>query len=314
MIHVSRWPTWVLPSILLTAVLMNAFDFSVLVPRQDLRIAMHEAVVTGTAPVPQQHRVLVPFTIDLASRILGGVMPADKALTRAYGVFHVVALAALLAASFSYTRQWYGRDEALVVTLLVGSMVRLSLRQGEYWDSSPIPESSVFTPSSLLDAVLVGWALVAVLKQQRTVVLVLTAAASLNSEASILVPLIALGHALRTGAGTRLAALSIALWAAITIALRAAFGVEPLTFTWLENSAHFEAAALNLALFFGPSLLLAARGWRRAPMFARTALVSSGPFLAAFALFGYWWDVRVLLPLYPLMAPILSAGIWMRPE
>ena len=304
----APWPWWIVPVIFLTAVAVNASDYSVLVPRQDLRIATHRAIVDGTAPPLVQHRVLIPAVLEPAIRVASTAMPADKAVTRTYAVFHLLALAGVLFVTYGYCSLWFTRDRSLIAALLIGSTIRLSLRQGEYWDGSPIPDTSVFAPWSILDAVVIGHALGLLYHGRRAGFLILIAIAALNSEASVLLPMLAAVHARQTG--WRLAAAAAATWAIVTGGLHVAFGASWPTMTWQENRAHLGAAIVNLALWLGPALVLVAAGWRHAPAFARRSIYAAAPFVAAFAAFGYWWDVRTLLPLYPLLAPLLLSAVW----
>jgi hypothetical protein len=276
-----KWPAWVLVAILATVVANNAFDYSVLVPQQPLRYQMHEAIVAGTAPAPQRFRILVPFALDPIIKAASTMMAPDQAFRRTYLVFHFAALVALLFGVYAYSRQWFTRDQSLIGTLIVGSTLHLALRMGEYWDFSPIPESSVFTPGSLLTPTVVAAALILI-----------------N----------------RAGEKKWTAAAAIAtLWLVFTVIVRLWIGGSEWAWpavTWQENLQHLPSVLINLALFMGPAILLAVTGYRRAPAFARQALVAAIPFLMAFAAFGYWWDVTQLMALYPLIAPVILASLF----
>ena len=306
--HQPAWPWWMLPAILLSAAAINASDYSVLVPRQDLRIATHRAIVNGTALPAQQHHVLVPFGLEPIIRGASLVMPTDRALTRTYAAFHLFALAGILLGTYAYCSIWFTRERSLIAALLIGSTIRLSLRQGEYWDQSPIPMTSIFAPWSLADAVIVAAAVVCLYRERRTLFLVLVAIGALNSESSIVLPFAAALNTARTG--WALAGWASLTWLAITIALRVAFGMEWPSPTFADNIDHLAPAVVNLGLWLGPALLLAVAGWPHASVFSRRALLSSLSLIAVFSVFGYWRDVRVLMPLYPLVAPVLLSAIW----
>ena len=102
-----------------------------------------------------------------------------------------------------------------------------------------------------------------------------------------------------------------ATWVVTTIAVRAAIGgFEWPALTLQDNLAHVPSAAINLFLFLGLTALLAIAGFRQAPRPARLAMIAATPLLLAVALFGFCWDVRLLTPLYPLVAPlVLSAAL-----
>jgi hypothetical protein len=307
----QEWPAWVLIGIFATVVATNAFDYSVLVPQPQLRYEMHRAIVDGTAPSPQRFRILVPWTLDPVIRTASAFTDAEQAFRRTYFAFHLAALTALLLAVYAYARLWFSMDRALVGALIIGSTLHLVLRMGEYWDFSAIPERSWFAPWSLLEPVFVALALVLLARQRLGAAVLVTAIAALNSQASIVVPCIAIASAIADRSSRRDALVLAATWIAATAAARLWIGgLVPPSITLQENLAHLPSSAINLGLFLGPALILAVAGFRRAPAPARLALIAATPFLAGVALLGYWWDVRLLTPLYPLVTPLMLAAIF----
>jgi hypothetical protein len=304
----SEWPAWVLIGIFATAIATNAFDYSVLVPQHQLRYDMHRAIVDGTAPSPQRFRILVPWLIDPIIRAVSSLTDPEQAFRRVYFAFHFAALTALLAGVYACSRLWFTRDRALIGTLIVGSTLHLVLRMGEYWDFAPIPDRTWFAPWSLLEPVFVAAGLLLLSKRWIAMLAILTIAGALNSEASILLPLVALavpGQERRDGVAL------LALWFVVSAILRLGVG----GFAWPSasfdaNLAHLPSTAINLALFLGPAALLIATGFRRAPLFAQRAFLAAAPLLIAVAVFGYWWDVRLLTPLYPLAAPLILSAMF----
>jgi hypothetical protein len=270
-----EWPAWVLIAILASVVANNAFDYSVLVPQQPLRYQMHDAIVAGTAPAPQRYRTLVPRMLDPIIRAASAAMPADLAFRRTYLAFHFLALIALLAGVYAYSRQWFTRDQSLIGALIVASTLHLALRMGEYWDFSPIPADSVFAPWSLLEPTLVALGLIAIRKRRWMGLTIIVLVAGLNSGAAAAV---------------------------------AGIGPPPVTFE--QNLAHLPSTAINLGLFMGPAILLTIAGFSQAPLFARRALLAATPLVVAVALFGYWWEIRLLMPLYPILAPIILSSLF----
>lgn len=307
-------PRWVLAALFVTAVAVNASDYSFLVPLQQVRRETHRAIVEGRATAPRQYQVLVPFLLDPPIRLLASVMPPDKALSRTYAAYHLLALVLLLAALFRYLRVWFSIEQALAGALIVGSTIRIVLRQGEYWDGSSIPESSVFAPSSLLEPSSIALGLLLIGANRRWLFAGLVAIAAANSEAAVLLPLLFLvtrpltGDRLVAGLGY------FSVWAAVTLAVRLAVGGATLPpeigLALTSNLQHLPSLAINLALFLGPVWLLVAAGWRRTPIFARRATIVVPLYMVAVALWGYWWDVRNLTPLYPLLLPPALAALF----
>jgi hypothetical protein len=307
----AEWPAWILIGIVATAIATNAFDYSVLVPQPQLRYEMHRAIVDGTAPSPQRFRVLVPWTLEPAIRAASRFTDPEQAFRRVYFAFHFVALTALLLGVYAYSRLWFSRDRALIGALVVGSTLHLVLRMGEYWDFSPIPERSWFAPWSLLEPVFVALALVLLANKRLGALALVVALAALNSQASVVLPCIAIAAAMTKRASRGDALAIAAAWIAVTVTTRLWIGgLVPTSITLEENLAHLPSSAINLALFLGPAIVLAAAGFRRGPADAKLALIAATPFLAGVALVGYWWDVRLLTPLYPIAAPLILSGLF----
>jgi hypothetical protein len=307
-------PSWVLAAVFVSAVAVNASDYSFLVPQQHVRIETHQAIVEGRAAAPHASRVLVPILLEPPIRLLATVMPPAKAVTRTYAAYHLLALALLLAVLFRYLREWFSVEQSLAGALLVGSTIRIVLRPGEYWDLSSIPESSVFAPASLLEPTLVALGLVLILDNRRWLLGGLIAIAALNSEAMFLLP--ALFLVTRPFTRDRLVAAVgyLTIGIAVTIAVRLATGTPMLPSVGGDvlnaSLRNLPSLAVNLALFLGPVWLLIPVGWQRTPAFARSAFLALPLYLIAIGLFGYWWDVRNLMPLYPLLLPPALAALF----
>ena len=271
----AEWPTWALAGILVTAIAVNAFDYSVLVPQPQLRYEMHDAIVNGGAPAQQRYRILVPWLLEPVIRAASSLMAPDQAFRRVYFAFHIAALTALLAGVYAYSRLWFSRERALVGALIVGSTLHLTLRMGEYWDFSPIPAHSWFTPWSLVEPVFVAAGLILIHEKRWPALATVLLLATLNS-----------------GLATAVAVLTTTPFSMLG-----------------ENLAHLPSVLINLSLFLGPAMLLAITGVTRAPRFAQRAMLAVAmPLVAGVAIYAYWWDVRLLTPLYPVLAvPLLSA-------
>ena len=314
----AEWPAWVLIGIFATAIATNAFDYSVLVPQQPKRYEMHRAIVDGTAPVPQRFRILVPWALDPIIGAAASVTDPEQAFRRVYFAFHFVALTALLAGVYAYSRMWFTRDRALIGTLIVGSTLHLVLRMGEYRDFAPIPERTWFAPWSLLEPVFVSAGLLLLSRRLIGPFALLTVIAAVNSEASILLPLLALavpGEEKRpsTSLRARDGLVLLALWLFVNALLRVGLGgwAWP-SLMFNENLEHLPTTLINAGLFLGPAALLVVIGFRHAPVFAQRASLASIPLLITVALFGYWWDVRLLTPLYPLVTPLMLSALFDR--
>ena len=309
-----RLSFWKLAAMLVTAVAVNASDYSFLVPLQQVRIETHRVIIAGHQAAPRQHHILVPYLLDPPIRMLATMMPPDKALTRVYAGYYLAALALLLTTLFCYLRVWFSAEQALVGALIVGSTIRIVLRPGEYWDLSSIPESSVFAPASLLEPTMIALGLLLMRAGRAWLLAALVAIAAANSEAAALLPVLYVATRPVTRDRIATALGYVALWVVVTVAVRLATGgaafPPAIGLALSENLRHLPSLAINLALFLGPVWLLIPIGWRRTPGFARRAMIAIPIYLIALAAWGYWWEVRNLAPLYPILLPPALAALF----
>lgn len=63
-------------------------------------------------------------------------------------------------------------------------------------------------------------------------------------------------------------------------------------------------AAFNITLLLGVFWIFALFGVLRAPAFVRRSALVIPAYLATVAIWGIWWEVRLLMPLYPLLLPL----------
>lgn len=194
-----------------------------------------------------------------------------------------------------------------------------SLRSGSRsTDLSAIPGPAVFVPQSLLEPVIVAAAYLLAWRGWKWWLALLVAVAALNSEASVVIPFLYLAVA-KVNRASVIAALAYAcIWGVMTLAIHLVLGGNNTTTLgqiWRENVQHLATASINIALFLGPLWIIALVGLRSAPAAARRAAWLIAPYLAAVGAWGSWQDIRLLLGLYPLAAPlVLSALFEPRPD
>ena len=81
---------------------------------------------------------------------------------------------------------------------------------------------------------------------------------------------------------------------------------------WKMNTSEqgWKTAASAVPLLLGGTgWLLAAYGVPAAPLFVRRMLLLVVLYLPLYLVFGYWYEVRLLMPLYPVLVPAVVAGI-----
>lgn len=305
-----RLPFWVLAAIFVTAAATNANDYSFLVPRQDVRVAMHKAVIDHTAPSSIRYHVLVPYLVEPAVQLMAPRMTYEVGFRRVYAIYYLSALTALFAALFWYFSLWFSDVQALAGSLLVGSTIRIVLRQGEYLDLSSIPASSIFSPSSLLEPIAIAIGLILMAKDRRWLLAPLIAIAALNSEAALLLPVLYLLTRPASGRTAVTAGGYAAIAAAVLIGLRLWLGPG----SSVDEPSNPQTTAINLALFLGPVWLLAIVGARVAPTFVRRSALAIPLYLLAVLVLGPAWDLRLMTPLYPLVLPLALSALFVPHE
>ena len=305
----------VVAAIMISAAVTTAVRYSFFTPLRESRIAAHRQVVDHTGPSPARHRVLVPMLLDRPITIASTWWPYEKAFERVYGAFHLAALSLLLIALVLQLTLWFPIEQAVAGALMIASLIQLALRQQEF-DLSSIPPGAVFAPHSLLEPTFV--ALTCVLAQQRSHawLAILVSVAALNSEASAILPALYVAVVGIRRSSVAIAGGYAAIWLAVTLALRLLLGwtdgTQTLRDVWQANVQHLPIAAVNVSLFLGPLWVAALFGLRRVPAPARRAAWLVPLYLLAVAMWGYWSDVRLLLGVYPLLAPLVLAAVFVR--
>jgi hypothetical protein len=287
-----------LAAIFVAASAVTALDYglgpgdSALTARRDI----HRGIFAHTANAPDRYRVLAPLIVEAPTRWLARSMPYDAAYDRASAVFYVAAMTALLWTLFAYLRTWFTDEQALAGVLLVACTLRITIRQHDY------------APSSYLEPSLFALGLLAIVHGRRWLLALVVAAATLNRETAIfLVAIFAV-----TSPPTRAAATAglgyLSIWAAIFFGLRYLGGDAERYWTlervFRTNVSQLPLAAFNIAVLLGAAWIFAALGFRRAPAFARRAALVIPAYLAVVAIWGIWWEVRLLMSIYPLVLPL----------
>lgn len=287
-----------LAAIFVAATAITALDYGI-GPGDDTLLArrdIHKDILNQTARAPDRHRVLAPAVMEVPTRVLARFMPYDAAYDRAAVVFYLIAMGVLLATQYAYLRVWFTTEQALVGVLLIACTLRITIRQHDY------------SPYSFLEPSFFALGLLAILHGRRGWFAMLVAIATLNRETAIfMVALFAVTQPLnRDTIKTVLAC--CAIWLAIFAGLRF-FGGEAERYWTIDlvfrtNVSQLWLAAFNIALLLGVFWVFAVLGLPRAPVFVRRSALVIPAYLAAVALWGIWWEVRLLMPLYPLLLPL----------
>jgi hypothetical protein len=279
---------------------------------------LHQRIIAGDAGSPYRYRVLVPILLEALTRAFSTVEVRELAFLHASTVYDCVGLVAQLLALYALARQWFSPMQSLVgVAFTCG----VTLATFSYFTYQPwsILEVTFFSLGFLL-AYRGHWAAVG------GVVFL----AALNRETGIFLPLaLLLGSidALNFGAiqaafgrrETRLACVYVLLSTGVFAGLRLLRGsaapVDALGDVIVRNLQpdNLAAAGMVVSLFLGIGWIFALLGVARAPDFVRRMTRVVPLYLAAFAIWGWWREVRILTTLYPIVIPLVLAYCYRPP-
>ena len=292
-----------------SAVLAYVYFRQVGSPYLKERIELHGQILRGTAESPYRYRVLVPFIAEALTRGLSPVLAGGKAFRLAYALCDLAAIFLLLGILYRYLRTWFSNEQALVGVLFAAATMPMALRD------------HYFQPWSVLEAGLFAAGLFCVRGGRYRLLVLVVALASLNRETAIFIPIAFLvagagkkgedgANRLSGGTAALLFIGYTAIWASVFFGLRLFLGVAPRVVTVEELLARNTIApavfrtVVHLALIFGAFWIFAALGFRRAPAFVKRTVLVAPPYLAAVALWGVWYEVRLLMPLYAIVIPL----------
>lgn len=276
--------------------LVDAYLYVTLVmqPHWDAGALLHASMSNGTAPSPYRYRILVPWLAEALSRVIG--------LERAYVVFYFVVFPVALCSLLRLLRTWYSTSVALIGTLITASVLPLSFRD------------HFFQPATWLELVLMIWALQ--LLARPTVNLRwyagVSIVAALNRETGVLLGLLLVAVTWPVAPSRRRVTAIAALAPFATYALiRINRGIAPpAEHDLLARNLHdVPTAALQVGLFGAVLVFVALSAWRVAPRVCRRAAWIVPPYLALIGAFGVWRQVRLLVPLLPIVLGIALTGL-----
>jgi hypothetical protein len=279
-------------------------------------------VIAGIAGSPYRYRVLVPFVLDSLTHAFAFLGSTQAAYLGGSLVYDCVALVFQFLMLYALFRQFFSPLHALLGISFVSGVTVLTLAYFTYQPWS-ILEVAFFALGFLL-AYRERWVWVGV-----TVIL-----ASLNRETGVFLPLALFLaslqglhpfglRAVRRAAQRRETQISFAflvmstlIFSGLRLVRGSADPVDELQNVIVRNiqrnNAIAAASAIPLVLGFG--WLYAALGYARAPRFLRGIARVVPFYLMAFAVWGWWREVRILTSLYPVLVPLVLVYCCDRPK
>jgi hypothetical protein len=292
-----------LAAIFVAASAVTALDYSFVVGEPTLlaRREIHHSVFNHTATAPERHRWLAPLFIEGAIKVFGRGTPYDVAFDRTYAVFYVVAITAMIWALFAYLRVWFSDEQALIAVLLFASTMRITIRQHDY------------APGSYLEPTFFALGLLLILRDRRILLGLLITVATLNRETAIFLVLLYAVTQPPTKKNLQTTLVFAVIWASVFAGVRSVAGPGEryweLERIWRTNISQPGLTLYNLTAFLGVMWLFAVAGFSRAPKFVRRTAAIVPVYIAVVAIWGIWWEVRLLMSLLPIVLPLALSYI-----
>jgi hypothetical protein len=231
--------------------------------------------------------------IDGPMRVLRQSMSANDAFDRTYGVFYILALPAFLAALFAYVRVWFPTEPALVGVLFVAATLPVAMRPHEYG------------PHSFLEPTFFSLSLLCIVRERRLWLALLVAIAAMNRETGVfLILFYAVARPLNTQRLMTTLAMAASSAGSSACDTRVMAGATGRLTKSSAATPQPWLAVFNVAVLLGKFWWFAAAGFRRAPPFVQRVASVIPAYVAVIAVWGIWWEVRLLLPLMPLLLPL----------
>lgn len=294
-------------ALFLSVAAVNAclYFYDIHIPNLDVRLELHSQIISGTALSPYRYRVLIPFLVEGFARLLTLFAPYPQAVMVGYIVFDLLELAIFFPVMHRFLRTWYSPEQSLIGTLFTATPLIVALRAHQ------------FQPWSLLEPTLLTLGLWLMIGQRYVWLGIVTLAATLNRETGIFIPIAfcltaiswrsLLNRQTIPWADVFRATAYFAIWLAAFAGIRFLRGPAPPIHTladlWELNTGGWSLylTAQNWVLFLGAFWLFIIPGYRRAPVFLRRTAWIIPMYVVMMALFGRWYETRLLIPLYPLL-------------
>ncbi len=307
----EKLKNWIIFAIVVSAASAAIYNYFFLVdkPSQFARIDQHNLIIHGTAESPYRYRILIPFIVETAIKMSSLILPYPKAFLIMYAFAEMVSITFLLWMLFVYCRLWFTREQALIGVLFVSSTLVMALRDHE------------FQPWSLLEPGLFTLGLLWIYRKKNIAFTCLIFVATLNRETALFLPIAFLCTEIDLSKSNNkkeiLSQKSIILflgwmllWGVTYVGLRVIRGNVPqvltLHETWELNTLlhSLVRTVVEGSLFLGFFWLFAMVGYKYADEFMKKTAWVVPLYLIPIILWGSWHEVRLLMPMYPILIPL----------
>ena len=251
----------------------------------------HAAMISSTAPAPNQYRPLVPWLAEM----LRGLLPGHNIVT-AYSVLRALVTGSTLYFFDRYLRRWFAPGVAAGGALALAAVLPFTY-QHVVQESDPI---------NLLVFTLGFWAMV---KERDLLLIPIMLFGTLNRETTAMLPAVYLLGNLGVKPFREVARKTAVLgfcWCLVYGGLRLSYGHRSYysdVVMWKSNTITWYPSRAVL-LLFGVMWVLSLVGARTGPLLLRRALVLLPFYVALHYVIALVNEVRLFLPWAPVVIPL----------
>lgn len=309
-----RFKIWVILTLLAWIAIVLAYQYVQTVERPviEARRQLQMQILAGEAEMPYQARLLAPVLSNFFEQGLK-VFTGGDTFMLGYACYDALAIFLSLATLFFYLRHWFN-DPACLLGVLISAVSMLVGFRDHY-----------FQPWSLLEPAILGAGLWLVWRKKFWLLAILVFVGTFNRETTLLLvgayflswlPLPRFWQAFRPeyrkmwvwGIGL------LGLWALVFGGLAWVYRDLPRTISvdgiLAENlkPANLMLTLRQWVLFLGVFWIFIGLGYRKSPSFVRRMSGLLLLYLVFLLPYALWFEVRLLMTVYPVLIPLGLAG------
>jgi hypothetical protein len=294
-------------------------------PFMDNRIALHRAILDGSAPYEYRYRILMPKVADILARVLqyspissshpnmAPLSYSRNAFELAYICLDLLGFFVLLWSLGELVRRLFQYSLALFGMALASFLINFAFRD------------HYFHPWSFLEGALFALGLLLIHQERYWLFSGISILGVFNRETSVFLLLAFFFYTLpqavtkrsladlHTKRAFKFAIASLILWGLGFLVLHKTVGYKPPTFlietAWKDNRDRWPYTLTLNCLLFGPMWFWVVRGVLMSPLLIRRAAMIIPLYLGLLLVIGYWWEIRYWISVIPILIPGLIAAI-----
>lgn len=278
-------------------------------------VELHSQILNNEAYSPYQYRILVPNLLNLFIVPISSMVSYNLAFKVISIIYFFSCITIYLSILYSFLSKFFDNFQSLFGIMIIGITIPLALRDHYY------------QPWTILEALFILISMILIEKDKFVSLILILILATLNRETAVLIPLLYFFIKVFSFSITNkefnieYKNLSkflglIFVWLVIFFGLRMLLPSNTdnitLASVWEFNTSKYGLfkAFINISMFLGFLWIYLISGFKQSPDFIKKSSLIIPIYLLAVLLFGMWYEVRLLIILYPLFIPIILSRIF----